>query len=75
MMSGPIVRKYGFPNFEKIFGARAPQHGVDDLQEPAPAAPSNTTEDRSGMGPAADPRSDRDIRAGAEDDPIITRRE
>ena len=21
-MSGPIVRKYGFPNFEKIFGER-----------------------------------------------------
>ena len=29
-MSGPIVRKYGFPNFEKIFGKREVQHGADD---------------------------------------------
>ncbi len=29
-MSGPIVRKYGFPNFEKIFGERPLEHGVDD---------------------------------------------
>jgi hypothetical protein len=29
-MSGPIVRKYGFPNFEKIFGKRPLEHGVDD---------------------------------------------
>ena len=29
-MSGPIVRKYGFPNFEKIFGAREVQHGVEE---------------------------------------------
>ncbi len=28
-MSGPIVRKYGFPNFESIFGERPIQHGVD----------------------------------------------
>ncbi len=32
-MSGPIVRKYGFPNFEKIFGERALEHGVDDSGE------------------------------------------
>ncbi len=29
-MSGPIVRRYGFPNFENIFGARGLEHGVDD---------------------------------------------
>jgi hypothetical protein len=29
-MSGPIVRKYGFPNFEKIFGNREIEHGTDD---------------------------------------------
>ncbi len=34
-MSGPIVRKYGFPNFDKIFGERDLQHGVDDSGEPA----------------------------------------
>ena len=31
-MSGPIVRKYGFPNFDKIFGERGLQHGVDDAE-------------------------------------------
>lgn len=34
-MSGPIVRKYGFPNFEKIFGDRGLQHGVDETVQPA----------------------------------------
>ncbi len=29
-MSGPILRKYGFPNFEKIFGERPVEHGVDE---------------------------------------------
>ena len=29
-MSGPIVRRYGFPNFEKIFGKRPLEHGADD---------------------------------------------
>jgi hypothetical protein len=32
-MSGPIVRKYGFPNFEKIFGERPLEHGVDDEED------------------------------------------
>lgn len=27
-MSGPIVRKYGFPNFEQIFGKRDLEHGT-----------------------------------------------
>ena len=34
-MSGPIVRKYGFPNFEQIFGKRELEHGVDDVSTPA----------------------------------------
>ena len=34
-MSGPIVRKYGFPNFEQIFGKRELEHGVD-APPPAP---------------------------------------
>jgi len=29
-MSGPIVRKYGFPNFDQIFGKRDLEHGVDE---------------------------------------------
>jgi hypothetical protein len=36
-MSGPIVRKYGFPNFDKIFGERPLEHGVDDTER-APGA-------------------------------------
>ena len=36
-MSGPIVRKYGFPNFEKIFGERSLEHGADEA-EPTPQA-------------------------------------
>jgi hypothetical protein len=31
-MSGPIVRKYGFANFEKIFGERPLQHGIEDTE-------------------------------------------
>jgi hypothetical protein len=34
-MSGPIVRKYGFANFEKIFGERPLQHGIDDDVQPS----------------------------------------
>lgn len=29
-MSGPIVRKYGFPNHESIFGKKDIEHGVDE---------------------------------------------
>ena len=42
-MSGPIVRKYGFPNFEKIFGERAIQHGAPEAEAPAP--PTETARD------------------------------
>ena len=34
-MSGPIVRKYGFPNFEQIFGKRELEHGIDETGTPA----------------------------------------
>ncbi len=33
-MSGPIIRKYGFPNFEKIFGERPIEHGVEEPEQP-----------------------------------------
>jgi hypothetical protein len=29
-MSGPIIRKYGFKNFEKIFGEKPIPHGKDE---------------------------------------------
>jgi len=41
-MSGPIIRKYGFPNFENIFGKRDLEHGAEetpakaDAPDPAP---------------------------------------
>jgi hypothetical protein len=35
-MSGPIVRKYGFPNFEKIFGERELKHGAEGEAEKPP---------------------------------------
>jgi hypothetical protein len=38
-MSGPIVRKYGFPNFEKIFGERELKHGTEGQ---APTTPTPT---------------------------------
>lgn len=33
-MSGPIVRKYGFPNFDNIFGKKELEHGVDEPETP-----------------------------------------
>lgn len=38
-MSGPIIRKYGFPNFEKIFGERDLKHGA----EPDASRPETTS--------------------------------
>jgi len=47
-MSGPIVRKYGFPNFDKIFGERPLEHGVDESEPPPAESPgSETPPDRS----------------------------
>ncbi len=45
-MSGPIVRRYGFPNFEKIFGERKLEHGVDEEEksERAPQPEKELTE-------------------------------
>ena len=33
-MSGPIVRRYGFPNFDKIFGDRPLEHGAGEDESP-----------------------------------------
>ena len=43
-MSGPIIRKYGFANFDKIFGERELKHG----SEPKPETPP------TGLAPAAE---------------------
>ena len=34
-MSGPIIRRYGFPNFDEIFGKKELEHGVDEPETPA----------------------------------------
>ena len=36
-MSGPIIRKYGFPNFENIFGKRDLEHGTEEAAPKADA--------------------------------------
>ncbi len=37
-MSGPIVRKYGFKNFDKIFGEKPIPHGKDESPSPDSAS-------------------------------------
>jgi hypothetical protein len=55
IMSGPIIRKYGFPNHDNIFGKRELEHGVDEPEENEPAAPA---------APAA-PKAEKAEKAGA----------
>ena len=51
-MSGPIVRRYGFPNFEKIFGERKLEHGADEPETPATAeTPEEETSEGTGLPP------------------------
>ncbi len=53
-MSGPIIRKYGFPNFEKIFGERTLEHGVDEKEpreEDAKPRASDATVQDAGSSP------------------------
>jgi hypothetical protein len=58
-MSGPIIRKYGFPNFEKIFGERELKHGAE------PTAPQ--TESASTPPEASKPDStDKSAPGGSE---------
>jgi len=42
-MSGPIVRKYGFPNFEKIFGERPLEHGADEQEQSSAESKTKAT--------------------------------
>jgi hypothetical protein len=50
-VSGPIVRKYGFPNFEQIFGKRELEHGTDEDE----AAKETATEITASGAPAPAP--------------------
>ena len=60
-MSGPIIRKYGFPNFEQIFGKRDPAHGSGDerpYQAAAPQAPLDSEQPgHSAPVPPSDPKA------------------
>jgi hypothetical protein len=53
-MSGPIVRKYGFPNHDQIFGSKPLQHGVEDDETPeGSVASEKTTPSKSKVKPKA----------------------
>ena len=58
MVSGPIVRKYGFPNFDKIFGERPLQHGIDELDQPV-AEPEGASPGKGKQKPTAKPKTSR----------------
>jgi hypothetical protein len=53
-MSGPIVRKYGFPNFEQIFGKREPQHGVEEPADDGEKQAKEATESKASETPKPD---------------------
>ena len=53
-MSGPIIRKYGFPNFEKIFGERDIKHG--EPAEPEPPKPAEAPTTPAEPAPNPDPK-------------------
>jgi hypothetical protein len=57
-MSGPIVRKYGFPNFEKIFGERPLEHGLDDSGQTG-GEPSKVTKEKPKKKTAAEPKASK----------------
>jgi hypothetical protein len=57
IMSGPIVRRYGFPNFEKIFGKRPLEHGIDDAKQGE--NPSKTEETAGATPPERSPEQSR----------------
>ena len=53
-MSGPIVRKYGFPNHEQIFGRRPLEHGGEEPkkdQDDARPKPQDDPKAKAGAGP------------------------
>jgi hypothetical protein len=56
-MSGPIVRKYGFKNFDKIFGEKPVPHGRDESPSPDSASlPPDLPKDGKPDSPT-DPKS------------------
>jgi hypothetical protein len=61
-MSGPIVRRYGFPNFDKIFGDRPLEHGVEEGNDagnqPAEASSAAATKKAPAKKKTAKPKKD-----------------
>jgi len=57
-MSGPIVRKYGFPNFEKIFGERPLEHGADE-QASSDSAEPKAKKSKAEKAPAKEPKKSK----------------
>lgn len=55
-MSGPIVRRYGFPNFEKIFGERELKHGAES--ETPTSTPSSPPTDPPKSNEGVEPTKD-----------------
>jgi hypothetical protein len=51
-MSGPIVRRYGFPNFEQIFGKRELEHGIEEGGNEAEAATTAEPKEENAPAPA-----------------------
>ena len=63
-MSGPIIRKYGFPNFEKIFGERKLEHGADNEEMPEGTSKPDQSAQPPGTGGSSkdQPAADRTTR-------------
>ena len=57
-MSGPIVRKYGFPNYDKIFGEKPNQHGLEESGEPVEAL-KKLAKDKPKKKAAAEPKASK----------------
>lgn len=52
-MSGPIIRKYGFPNFDQIFGKRDLEHGADETPVTGEPGKDKTPETKPAPSEAA----------------------
>ena len=57
-MSGPIVRKYGFPNYDNIFGKRPLEHGLDESDQPG-EQPEQPAADKPKKKAPAKPKSSK----------------
>jgi hypothetical protein len=61
-MSGPIVRRYGFPNFDKIFGERPLEHGVEEPEQSG-SRPEEGASSEAKPGSASPPQGSGQVEA------------